>query len=94
MVYYHQGDYEKTLEYYNKALNILIELFGEIHPNIATTYSNIGYIYYNQGNYRKSLEYFRKALEIRTEIYPENHPAVKRTKENVEYIEAFINKSK
>ena len=32
---------------YQKALKIVLAIFGENHPNVATSYSNIGSVYYS-----------------------------------------------
>ena len=37
---------------------------GEINPEIANTYNNIGLVYDNQGEYKKALENLLKSLEI------------------------------
>jgi tetratricopeptide (TPR) repeat protein len=47
LIYYKQGNYEKTLENYEKALKLTLSLFGENHPNTALSLGNIGSVYYN-----------------------------------------------
>jgi tetratricopeptide (TPR) repeat protein len=68
MVYIEKGDYNKALEYYNKALNIQVSLLGNEDANIATSYKNIGAAYYRKGAFNKALEYHSKALYIREKI--------------------------
>jgi tetratricopeptide (TPR) repeat protein len=36
LIFYNVGDYKKTIEYYEKALKIGIEIYGETHPAVAT----------------------------------------------------------
>ena len=63
-IYYHQGDYDKALEFYNKEL-----AFGEkewwtntmVMP-ITRFYNKIGNVYYTKGDYDKALEFHTKAL--------------------------------
>ena len=71
-----KGNYADALEYYNKALEIWQEFYGERHPNVAICYHNIGLVLKNQGNYSEALEYYKKSLEINKEIYGERHPDV------------------
>ena len=76
LVYANQGDYPKSLEYYEKSLAIRLSILGENHPDVATSYNKIGLVYANQGDYPKALEYHEKSLAIRLSIFGENHPAV------------------
>ncbi|MBS1795627.1 MAG: SIR2 family protein, partial [Acidobacteria bacterium] len=39
------GDHRKALEYQEKALQLQIELFGEQHPDTASSYNNVGFTY-------------------------------------------------
>ena len=39
--YGHKGDYERALEYYERALKIRMDLFGERHPDTATALNNV-----------------------------------------------------
>ena len=74
LLYEKQGEYEKALEYYKKALNIRKEKLGKEHPDTATIYNNIAVIYHNQGKYGKALAYHTKALIV-FKINPgEDHP--------------------
>jgi len=76
LAYHSKGDYDRALEYYEKALNIGKKIYGEEHPNIATNYNNIGLAYYNKGDYDRALEYYKKALNIYKKIYGEEHPYI------------------
>ena len=40
-VYFKQGDYPKSLEWYQKALAIFEKVLGKEHPHTAITYNNI-----------------------------------------------------
>lgn len=73
VVYDDLGEYDKALEYYNKALEISKEVLGENHRDTAASYNNIGVVYGKLGDSDKALEYFIKALEIRKEVLGENH---------------------
>ena len=55
----------QALEFYQKALKIWLQVLGENHPDVATSYNNIGFVYNNLGEYDKALEFHQKALKIR-----------------------------
>ena len=75
-VYSEQGNYTQALSYYEKALQIQLQIYGEQHPSVATSYNNIGCVYSDQGDYNKALSYYEKALQIRLQVYGEQHPDV------------------
>lgn len=64
-VYRVQGDYEKALEYYKKALIIKEQVLGIEHPSTATTYNNLADAYAKRGDCGNAL----KCLEIALTIY-------------------------
>ncbi|CAF4380811.1 unnamed protein product, partial [Rotaria sordida] len=68
------GDYSKALEFCEKAHKIFEKALPPNHPNLATSYNNIGQVYKDMGNYSKALEYYEKALKIREKALPSNHP--------------------
>ena len=74
------------MEYYTKSLEIYLSIFGENHPNVATSYSNIGLIYYNQGDYSKALEYFEKSYAILEKFLQDDHPAMIKIQEAIKEI--------
>ncbi|CAF3360919.1 unnamed protein product [Rotaria sp. Silwood2] len=80
--YYHQlgciqnnqGEYEKAIEYYIKALEICRDALPSDHPDLAASYNNIGEVYRNMSDYSKALSFYEKAFEIHRKILPPNHP--------------------
>ena len=64
--YWAKGDYYKSLDYFNEALE-LSQRANDL-KGIAGCYTSIGVIYRNQGNYAKALEYYFNALRIRQKI--------------------------
>ena len=76
VIYYGLGDYNKAIEYHEKALEIRINTLGESHPDIADYYNNLGVVYNDLGDYGKAIEYYEKALEIRINILGENDPDI------------------
>ena len=82
-VYKAQGDYEKALEYYDKALKVKERTLGNDHPSTATTYDNMAGVYQEQGDYEKALKYYGKALEIVERTLGNDHPSTATTYNNM-----------
>ena len=55
------ADYDKALDYLNKALKIRLSDYNENHPKVAKSYSDISSVYRYQGDYEKAMEYDNKA---------------------------------
>lgn len=83
IVYRKLGDYDKALEYHNKALEIQKAVFGENHPYTASSYVNIGAVYGNLGDNDKALEYNFKALEIFKAVLGEKYPYIADSYNNI-----------
>ena len=75
-VYDSQGQYERALEYYQKALEIDIKVSGQDHLDVAKSYNNIGLVYNTQGKYEEALEYYQKSLDIKIRVVGGDHPDV------------------
>ncbi len=75
--------YDKAEQYYQCALQSALNKYGDKHPDVATSYNNIGGIYADQGNYSQALEYYNKALEIRLAVFGEQHPDVANSYNNI-----------
>ena len=82
-VYSDKGDYDKALEYYNKALTIWKSKLGEEHTDVARSYNNIGLVYQAKSDYDKALKYFNKALAIQKAKLGEEHTDVARSYNNI-----------
>lgn len=78
-----QGEYNKALKFFQKALEISKKVLRENHPNIATNYNNIGTVYDIQGDYKEALNLFQKALEIKKKVLGENHPDTANSYNNI-----------
>ncbi|CAF4329418.1 unnamed protein product, partial [Rotaria magnacalcarata] len=68
------GEYSKTLEFSEKALKIKEISLPPNHPDLATSYSNIGGVYDSMGEYSKALSYLEKSLIIKQKSFPSTHP--------------------
>ncbi|MGH2031983.1 tetratricopeptide repeat protein, partial [Acinetobacter baumannii] len=74
VVHVKQGEYDRALEGFRKALEIRRAVYGERHPEVGTCYNNIGAVHDSQGEYARALECYRKALEIWRAVHGERHP--------------------
>ena len=64
-------------------LRIRQKVFGEEHPDYATSLNNIGMVNHKIGNYDKALEYLEKCLIIRQKVLGEEHPDYAATLNNI-----------
>ncbi|MCX8080238.1 MAG: tetratricopeptide repeat protein [Bacteroidia bacterium] len=70
VVYTHQGDNPKALEYFFRALKLDEELGNK--NGVAWLLGNIGVVYSNQGDYPKALEFYFRALKLDEELGNKN----------------------
>ena len=62
---------------------MFIEVHGQDHPDVATSYNNIGLVHESLGDFEKALFHHEKALEIRTRAFGQDHRDVASSKENI-----------
>jgi tetratricopeptide (TPR) repeat protein len=74
-----KGDLRRAVEYSKQALAMRRDLFGERHPDIATSLSNLGSVYGDQGDFQRALEFSEQALGMRRELFGDRHPLVGQT---------------
>ncbi|MCD7920097.1 MAG: tetratricopeptide repeat protein [Clostridiales bacterium] len=72
-VYEDQGQYAQAEKYYQKALDIRLELFGSRHPNTADSYNALGVACHDQRKYDQAKTNYENALNIRRKVLGENH---------------------
>ena len=70
------GALDNALKYYLKSIEISRRLYGELHPDIASSFNKIGPVYNSLGDSKKVLEYFLMSVNIRKRLYSEHHPDV------------------
>ncbi|CAF4343205.1 unnamed protein product, partial [Rotaria sordida] len=68
------GEYSKALSSYEQSLEIGKIALPPNHPDLATSYNNIGTVYYSMGEYSKALSSYERSLEIGKIALPSNHP--------------------
>jgi CHAT domain-containing protein/Tfp pilus assembly protein PilF len=71
----YQGiDVEKSLGFYQKALEIYQTRLPAIHPKNAVLFTNLGILEKNMKKYTEAQKYLEKARSIWKSLYPEGHP--------------------
>ena len=58
-------------------------MVGQDHPDVASSYNNIGNVYDHQGKYEEALVQYRRALEIKIRVFGQDHPGVAKSKYNI-----------
>ncbi|CAF1162673.1 unnamed protein product [Adineta steineri] len=83
-LYYHQlglinqnqGNYKKSIRYYEQGLEIYRKILPANHHNLAISYNNIGLVYDNIGEYEKALSFYEQAIEIYQTNLPADYPSL------------------
>ncbi len=78
-----QGEYEKALDYLNKALEIRTKTLNPNHPDIRSSYYQIGAVYSEMGEFDKALEYFNNSLRIAEKTLGRDHQITLQIKEKI-----------
>ena len=78
------GEARRAIEYYEQALAIDRQVFGDTHPNVAGDYNNLGVAWWQLGEARQARAYLEKALEIFTAVYGSDHPSTRTVKQSLE----------
>jgi tetratricopeptide (TPR) repeat protein len=68
------GDPKKAIEYYEQALSIGREVYGNRHPAVATDLNNIGSVWYALGDRKRAKTCLQQAYSIFQEFYGDEHP--------------------
>ena len=68
--------YQEAKQIYLRLITLSQQVFGPDHPDVATSYNNIGLVYSRQGDYAQALDYNRRALSIREQVFGPDHPDV------------------
>jgi len=80
---YTSGQYARSIEVANKALDVAEKHFGPNHSLVAASLGNIAILYKNQGRYSEVEPLYKRALEIQEANLGANHPVVADTLENL-----------
>ncbi len=70
------AQYDKAIEYYEKALDSNLKTYGTDHPDVATGWNNLGSVWNSKADYDLAIEYFEKALSSDLKTLGPDHPSV------------------
>lgn len=62
--YFSMGQYEKAIEYYEKALASDLKTYGSDHPDVATNWNSQGMVYFSMGHYERAVKHYDNALAL------------------------------
>jgi CHAT domain-containing protein/Tfp pilus assembly protein PilF len=71
---YIEVDRDKSIDYYEKALETYRKLHGEDDPKIAIANTNLGIVYAKDKLYGDAITYYETALKIWEKVYSRPHP--------------------
>jgi tetratricopeptide (TPR) repeat protein len=75
--------YDDALENYSKALDILLDLYGQDHLKVAAIHEAIAQIYEKQEKYQFSIASWKECLRIRQQLLPKEQPIIAETFRNI-----------
>ncbi|CAM4976296.1 unnamed protein product [Rotaria socialis] len=69
-----KGEYDTSLEWYQKSLEIDMRTRPSDHVNIGSTHNSIGNVHGNKGDRGRALESYNRAVSLFKQAHDENHP--------------------
>lgn len=76
-------DYNKSISYYNKAKNVIIQKYGRDHVSLIEIYNSIGMVYLDKGDYEAALDALLEAHKLQQQLYEDNHLSAAATHYNM-----------
>lgn len=67
-------DYDAALEPATRSYELKLALHGRLHPDVATSLTNLAYIHRSAGRLDESERLFRQSLEVREQVFGRDHP--------------------
>ncbi|CAF3344581.1 unnamed protein product [Rotaria sp. Silwood2] len=71
-----KSDYDMSLEWYQKSLEVLVRTRPSNYIRIGITHNSIGNVHRNKGDYHRALESYNRAVSLFKQAHDENHPIV------------------
>jgi tetratricopeptide (TPR) repeat protein len=68
------GRAEEALNLCEQSLNLRLELLGEKHPDVATSYNNLAFLYQAMGRYGEAYDFYQKSISIAEESLGSDNP--------------------
>ena len=67
-----EGRFLEAAEHYNKALDIFIASYGDVHVEVAGVYSKLGDVCVALKDYQLATEFYARALDTNTALFGQN----------------------
>ena len=80
---YHEGQYSQAVSLTEEALELARQVWGEEHPNIATSLNNLAVLYKLQGSLAEVEPLYQEALAMRQRLFPGDYPDVAQSLNNL-----------
>jgi tetratricopeptide (TPR) repeat protein len=77
------GHYDLALDFFQQCLDIQLKTLGKEHPDVATSYNNIGSAWRKKGDYDKALDFYQQCLDIELKTLGKEHPYVASSYRNI-----------
>ena len=71
--HYNLGEYIKSEDYHQKAMDIKIKVSGPNHIKVAASYNNLGLVYKAMGELEQAKDYLQRAIDIKMKVLGPNH---------------------
>ncbi len=81
-----KGEYDSSLEWFNKSLDLIMKRNSSDYVNIGGLYNSIGEVYRKKNNLTKALEYYNKAVQLFQQAHDDNHPHMSHFYNNIAII--------
>jgi tetratricopeptide (TPR) repeat protein len=82
-IYRDKGDYDRAIEFFEKAIAIEEEKIGKDHPDTAISYDNLASVYSFKGDYDRAIELYERALKIKEAKLGRDHSDTATTYNNL-----------
>ena len=86
VIYEHLGKSADAVTFASQSLGIAKDVYGEHHPNYASSLDNLAVLYRENADYAKAEPLCRQALQIRKELLGEKDPDYARSLNNLAWL--------
>lgn len=91
-VYRNLGIYSQAAPILERSLSLKRKIFGEEHPEVASSLHTLGVLYDTQGKYEEAVSLFRQSLAIRESYFGKDHIEVAKSLNSIAVV--FWNQGK
>lgn len=82
-LYLFAGDFQASQDYFAEAVNILLPVYGEMHPDTIWAMISYGSAAYNNGDTQTARQAWTRSLALARRVLDETHPEVGTIKNNL-----------